>query len=160
MTGIRAQNASGIAILDLNYTYLPNGLPQSISSSVIETRNYTYDEIGQLTRATSPSSQQSWGYSPNGNLTWMDATPFTYGPAGKPAPHAVQSIANVSYTYDPNGNMLSSGTQTIDWDANNRPVRIGTSTFVYDADGNRVKKIEDGKTTYYLGCFPQNCLKL
>jgi RHS repeat-associated protein len=151
MTGIRAQNASGIPILDLNYSYLPNGLPQSISSSVIETRNYTYDEIGQLTRATSPSSQQSWSYSPNGNLTWMDATAFNYGPAGKPAPHAVQSIANVSYTYDPNGNMLSSGTQTIDWDVDNRPVRIGASTFVYDADGNRIKKTEDGKTTYYLG---------
>ena len=41
------------------------------------------------------------------------------------------------------------------WDAENRVQSISgnghTVTYAYDADGQRVKKVEDGQTTVYLG---------
>jgi RHS repeat-associated protein len=57
--------------------------------------------------------------------------------------------------------MFTRGTQTITWDVENRPVSVTsgnvTSTFVYDGDGNRVKKTEGGQTILYInGCYEKN----
>jgi len=49
--------------------------------------------------------------------------------------------------------MITHGNETITWDVENRPTAVGNSTFVYDGDGNRVKKIEDGQTTIYIGQY-------
>lgn len=44
--------------------------------------------------------------------------------------------------------------QTITWDVENRPVTItGGATFVYDGDGNRVKKTEGGQTILYINKY-------
>ena len=58
--------------------------------------------------------------------------------------------------------MVTRGSQTITWDAENRPVTVsenGTAiTFVYDGDGNRVKKFENGQTILYINkYFEVNC---
>ncbi len=51
-------------------------------------------------------------------------------------------------TYDANGNLLSDGARTYTYDAENRlaSVTSGSTTvqFAYDADGKRIKKVEDG----------------
>ncbi|MFC1964914.1 hypothetical protein ACFLWG_02795 [Chloroflexota bacterium] len=64
------------------------------------------------------------------------------------------AVGGTSYTYDNNGNMTVRGThggnQTITWDVENRTISITSvtvnTTFVYDGDGNRVKKTENGET--------------
>jgi len=75
-------------------------------------------------------------------------------------PHAATSIgANYSYTYDVNGNMLTrregAATYTQTWDEENRLKTVSgnghSATYTYDADGQRVKKVEDGQTTIYIG---------
>jgi len=66
-------------------------------------------------------------------------------------------MGTTSYSYDNNGNMTARGSQTIDWDFENRPVstsgRSGDATFVYDGDGNRVKKTEGGETVLYINRY-------
>ncbi|MBI2849753.1 MAG: RHS repeat-associated core domain-containing protein [Chloroflexi bacterium] len=56
-----------------------------------------------------------------------------------------------------NGNMKVRGSANITWDAENRPISIttanGTTTFVYDGDGNRVKQIVSGQATLYVNKY-------
>ncbi len=75
--------------------------------------------------------------------------------------HAVTSLASgETYTYDENGNMIErlEGGQIYyqTFDAENRLVSVTvggqTTQFVYDGDGNLVKKIKpDGSRTIYIG---------
>jgi RHS repeat-associated protein len=62
--------------------------------------------------------------------------------------YSVNGGSNSTLTYDLNGNMLSDGTNSYAWDAENRMIKItypGTnnfSSFVYDSLGRRVKIVE------------------
>ena len=52
----------------------------------------------------------------------------------------------------------STDNRTIEWDAENRPVSISVdgveiASFVYDGDGNRIKKTESGNTTVYINRY-------
>jgi YD repeat-containing protein len=67
-----------------------------------------------------------------------------------------------SYTYDLNGNMTGrhiadpATDYTLTYDAENRLVGVSgsiTATFTYDADGNRVKTVIGGTTTFYFGNY-------
>jgi phage gp45-like len=52
------------------------------------------------------------------------------------------------------GNMTTRGTQTITWDVENRVTAVtGGASFVYDGDGNRVKKTENGETILYVNKY-------
>ena len=57
-----------------------------------------------------------------------------------------------SLTYDPNGNMLSNGTDGYTWDARNRLVStlMGANSFQYDPFGRRVARTIAGTTTNFL----------
>jgi YD repeat-containing protein len=59
------------------------------------------------------------------------------------------------YGYDQAGNMTSRPDTTLAWDAENRLASVNqdgrVTTFVYDADGRRVKKETPWGTTYYIG---------
>jgi RHS repeat-associated protein len=75
--------------------------------------------------------------------------------------HAVTSLASgETYTYDENGNMIERHEGGLiyyqTFDAENRMVSVAvngqTTQFVYDGDGNLVKKIKpDGSSTIYIG---------
>ena len=70
-----------------------------------------------------------------------------------------------TYTYDANGNMLTGAGRTYTWNQENKPLTIvqgsTTTTFVYDGDGGRAKKIVGTTTTRYLSklyeCDNTNC---
>ena len=61
--------------------------------------------------------------------------------------------------YDASGNMSKRNEVVINYDYNNRPTSIGSTTFVYDFSGQRVKK----NSTIYIGklyeCTGGNCTK-
>ncbi len=69
----------------------------------------------------------------------------------------VSRLTNIPIPDDDNGNMTTRGSQTITWDAENRPVSMNVSgnvtAFVYDGDGNRVKKITGGATILYVNKY-------
>ncbi len=93
-------------------------------------------------------------YDPLGNITFMNGKSYSYT-SGRP--HAVTSAGSTSYTYDANGNMTARGNQTMTWDEENRLASITTggvnTVFVYDGDGNRVKKTEGDQTTLYINKY-------
>ena len=110
------------------------------------TESYTYNTIGNLLTKATGGTTRTYSY---------DDT----------QPHAVDSITNpsVSYTYDDNGNMNGGTART--WDEENRLASITkdgvTTDFVYDGDGNRVKKpvpyrdtgTEGGQTILYVNQY-------
>ncbi|MCP3996094.1 MAG: carbohydrate-binding protein, partial [bacterium] len=143
---------------------------------------FDYDDLDRLTRAYTTSTtsscvgtyllvgpspyDQNYGYDEIGNLTYRsDLGSYSY-PTNHDQPHAVTQIGtSYRFVYDDNGNMTSReapgiGEQGLDWTADNRLESIDeddgpTTTFVYDADGNRVLKIVDDGTdrigTVYIG---------
>ncbi|MBN9692809.1 MAG: hypothetical protein J0M24_21400 [Verrucomicrobia bacterium] len=100
------------------------------------TLGYTYDAVGnRLTRSG------GFGGLTNQTLTFdqrnqidSDATPNTFSPY-----------------FDLNGNLTAYGgsSYTYDW-ANRLSTGPGVSSILYDADGNRIKKVAGGTTTWYL----------
>ncbi len=85
----------------------------------------------------------------------------TYSYAGSPVAHAPANVNGSPLTYDANGNMTRGlNGKTMTYDGENRPLSVTyqgkTTTYVYGADGKRIKKIEQAGTaqqrqTLYLG---------
>lgn len=105
---------------------------------------YTYDTVGNMTSVT------------DGNATRT----YTYPPAGPNSvrPHAVTAVGEDTYGYDDDGRLTSrtvDGTPaTLDWDDSGALASVttpsATTSFVYDADGNRLIRRDPGTATLYL----------
>jgi YD repeat-containing protein len=56
------------------------------------------------------------------------------------------------YSYDAAGNMTGDGINTAAYDAENRLTQVssGTATYLYDSEGNRVRKNASGVSTEYV----------
>lgn len=105
--------------------------------------NYNYDAVGNFTLKSDYANQ--YNYAPN-------------------RPNAVASAAlingagTISFGYDDNGNMISSGSRTIDYNVFNKPVSIiagnNQTEFSYGADTKRYKKVVSDSsgtaTTLYI----------
>ncbi|MEM7128869.1 MAG: PKD domain-containing protein [Chloroflexota bacterium] len=111
-------------------------------------RSYTYDEIGNIT------SRTLLGTEPDASEA--DNLVQTYGYKPRDKPHAVRSVNDDTYDYDPNGNMRTRTedgiTYTQGWNTYNKLAQVSwqdangdsyTTRFVYDGDGNRLLRIED-----------------
>ncbi len=144
--------------------YAENNRPQSIlttRSGVTEPLldlAYEYTEGGNIKSIADP-------VTPSITSPGMTVS-YTYAPNDKP--HAVRSSSDGgSYSYDNNGNMTSDGVRTFTYDYDNRLQSVitsqGTTTFVYDGTGTRVKKIGlDGEYIYigkYYQCKDGTCIK-
>jgi RHS repeat-associated protein len=118
-----------------------------IQSENVLHRTYTHDFDGNITyiqRSDSlPLPQVYTGadnYSYAAGKDWIDGI--------NDGTHSYQ------YTYDPNGNIISDGRFTYQYNENNQLVKVSdTSTvlgeYTYNGKGQRVKKVADGRTTIY-----------
>ncbi|MEU7996182.1 hypothetical protein AB0B83_12710 [Micromonospora sp. NPDC049060] len=115
-------------------------------------RSWTYDSVGNRRTETVHTAV--------GNTT----TTYNYPADGAPKAHSLTSTTGGqvgSYTYDETGNTLtrpsgSSGTQTLTWDFEGHLDTVtdstGQTSFVYDANGNRlIRRDPAGKTLYLPG---------
>jgi RHS repeat-associated protein len=124
--------------------------------------NYTwgYDNGFRLTSeqiaTTAPTGTLSYGFddvanrtSRSGSLGSLGAQSFNYDQRDQIDNDATPTTA--STYFDANGNNTSyGGTFTYDW-ANRLLTQASPSvTLTYDADGNRIKKVAGGVTTWYL----------
>lgn len=137
-------------------------------------RSYDYDHVGRLIEARTASEArghlvgqggtqdgpyaQSYRYDQIGNMwyrvgwgggfnSWLEQSPSYVNNRLTTIPGT-----SVSMTYDAAGNLTRDGSQTYTYDATGQQTYAsGTGlTQGYDGDGLRIKKVEDGTTTYYL----------
>ncbi len=123
-------------------------------NSVNRTNVWKYDSLYRLTNETITASS-----GPTGSIT------NRYDAVGNRTNRlsSVSGITNQTFTfgtndwltsdvYDNNGNTRTNGANVYLYDAENRLTNFnsGTAVFVYDGDGNRVRKTVGGVTTYYL----------
>jgi RHS repeat-associated protein len=144
-----------------------NPLPEELDGA----NRYNYDSISRLAQDCQLTSDaicdeneiNTYGYdSVSGNLTINNDITLSYSPTTQP--HAATSATGGGvYTYDTNGNQITrivdNVSYTLTYDAENRLVKIHetdtnpevvTGQYIYDGDGNRIKTIAAGKTTYYI----------
>jgi RHS repeat-associated protein len=111
------------------------------------TSNYTYDPLYELTQVTqATNTTESYSYDSVGNrLSSLGVSPYTVNSSNE-----LTSTPSATYTYDANGNPLTSttgsNTITYTWDFENRlssvtlPGTAGTVSFKYDPFGRRIYK--------------------
>ncbi|MET8155035.1 RHS repeat-associated core domain-containing protein [Sphaerisporangium sp. NPDC005289] len=116
-------------------------------------QSFAYDRLGQRTKEVD--------HQTGGDLTKT----YTYAGPGKPRPHTLTSVAyqggerdgqSDAYAYDAAGNTTERGSgRTLEWDVEGSLAKSidpsGVSTYVYDADGERLIRRDPAATTLYLG---------
>jgi RHS repeat-associated protein len=120
------------------------------------TSNYTYDPLYELTQVTqATNTTESYSYDPVGNrLSSLGVSPYSVNPSNE-----LTSTPSATYTYDSNGNTLTSvagsNTTSYAWDFENRLTSVtlpgtgGTVTFKYDPFGRRIEKTSSAGTSIY-----------
>jgi RHS repeat-associated protein len=149
----------------------------SVANTANGNQTFAYDALNRLTSATGPYGALTYAYDQIGNMicnsqlsACSQSSPnYTYPASGPNSirPHAVSTAGSDSYVYDDYGNMISGGGRDIVYDPEHRPVSItaasGATSFVYDGNGKRVKKIVGSSTTVYIGnlyeCTGSACSK-
>jgi RHS repeat-associated protein len=121
--------------------------------------NYTYDALDRLATAagTGPNwFNQNYQYDRIGNITYKSeagasgSKTLTYTYDYPVRPHAVKSILTIRSIY-------TDSTINIVYNYDQKPISItggsGTTSFTYDGNGQRVKKVSPSETVYYFGEF-------
>jgi len=143
---------------DLAYHYDEVGNVTAVVDNIFTaSRIYTYDALNRLATAygyfgtAQDEKFCTYNYNSIGNIMNKCGVTFTYGDPMHPS--AVTAISSgKTYSYDPNGNMLTGGGRTFAWDIDNRVTSVsfgGTTAMEYDYTGARVKKDGASGTTLY-----------
>lgn len=151
-------------LLNLNYNYERNrNIHSKTFNHLFQTRDeYSYDELNRLINVSYSGfgdhrdGTRLFDYDEINNIVSKDNRTYTYDPNW---PYSVESDERFSYEYDDNGNTTAyfSGDdlyRKITYDAYNRVSAISDGgEYAYGAGEERIKKEEDGKTTYYFFKF-------
>ncbi|MEZ4510376.1 MAG: RHS repeat-associated core domain-containing protein [Chloroflexota bacterium] len=154
-------------------------LNTTASGVAADNQLFGYDDLSRLTSACTVVSGTTcgnsgpapytvtYGYNEIGNIMSFEGSSYDYNNVSwntnctapsQAMPHAVRKIGSQYFCYDANGNMTKrfdgTTTYTQNFDVENRLVSVvvgsSTTTFAYDASGQRVKTVEPGgKTTYF-----------
>ncbi|MBP6882460.1 MAG: VCBS repeat-containing protein [Candidatus Levybacteria bacterium] len=165
LSGITTMSSSQSANVQ-SLTYLFDGIGNLKSRSdstkgLIE--SFGYDGLNRLTSVTlNGATSLTMSYNEIGNLKYKsDVGSYSYGGLNS-GTHQVRSITGAlpnTYTYDLNGNRLTSNTGSVTYTSFDKAKVIkegtATSTLTYGADLNRIKQVEVkgalSTTTLYLG---------
>jgi RHS repeat-associated protein len=118
-------------------------------------RSYTYDELNRLKTMAAPGdpcSGLSWTYDIWGNRTHQTPTGGTCNQSQLTI-NTLNRIADTGFGYDAAGNLIAEPGKTYQWDAEGRLISINNGSvgsYVYDANGRRVRKTASGTTTEYV----------
>lgn len=165
LLGTEAASQGGQQIHRHTYKYNPVGnLEQKEDSVAFKSINYGYDELDRLTRVSGQAARETnISYAANGNIKYRSGVgTYSYGVGG-----AVESVVSAegkrnSYSYDANGNVITSATRRMEYTPNNRLAEVSSgfrkkSFFRYAPNGNRYfHDYYDGPhhvRTVYLGLY-------
>jgi YD repeat-containing protein len=158
-------------ILGIQYQYDTLGNRTQMITPENKTITYAYADARRLTSVTSDSRTYSMGYDDNGRRTSVaypnnTAAAYTYdnngnltrlrhmGPGGS-------TLDDINYTYDNVNNRLSRintssfgidavSPDAMNYDTANQLLNFNSITFNYDANGNRIQKIDGSTNTAYI----------
>lgn len=149
-------------IRDISYTYdVLNNVTSKSDYKQNITHSYTFDNLNRLSTSETIKEDEtsliSYEYDSIGNITLksdVSSENYVYLKA-----HQLQSVGNLSYTYDANGNTIkktkNSQTINIEYNSYNKPILIEDETnktqFFYAPNQSRYKKILNGNSTFYIG---------
>ncbi len=163
LTKISSLN-SQFSILNYNYTYDPAGniLSRIDSLRPNHSETYAYDALHRLTEfrrgvtnnsgvIPNPLRQVQYTLDALGNRTSVttNSTTTTYAHNNM---NAYTTVGNETMQYDGNGNMLSDGSHTYQYNYRNRIISVdngGTATYQYDALDRRIGKMTASDTIHY-----------
>ncbi len=161
---------TGSTLQNLTYTYDSVGnitkiIDKGFGTSA--TTTFVFDPLYRLTRASTTQALsnpylENYSYNSLGNLTSKSGV-GTYSYQGNTGalyanPHAPTTINGITYNYDRSGNLASTtgGVSNV-WDYKNLLLSTkngsATTTYTYDANGQRVSKNIGGVTTSYGSMF-------
>lgn len=136
-----------------------NGTLSSLNISdpfnTANTQNCTFnaDDLARISRVNCGTVWgQNFSYDPFGNIqktviSGDGGTSFTPTYVSSPSTNnRISSVNGTNATYDANGNSLNDTFRIYTWDAENRPVTIGSVNLVYDALG---RAVEQGTSSTY-----------
>jgi len=114
---------------------------------------YTYDALGRLKEAfagpgANPTWKLDWDYDRYGNRPNQNVRAGTPPGPQLTIDPKTNRITGTGYSYDAHGNMTADGLNSLTYDAENRTVSSSGSTYSYDGNGLRVKKISSATTVY------------
>src|SRR6266481_2074032 len=128
-------------------TFAPNGDTLAATDTANGNWTYTYDPFIRLvgSNKNSGAAVYSYAYDRFGNR-WQQNGPQTFLATftGNNQSTPANNNRMDGYSHDAAGNLLSDGTHSYTYDAENRLIKVDngtTATYTYDADGNRVQKV-------------------
>ena len=141
----------------VSYTHLDATTGQVTAEAQAMNQSFSYDEMGRLTGIVTPTATWTIGYDANGNRTGVTLNGTTSAYTTETTSNRLSSIANParSFAYDAAGNTLSDTgiAYTATYGLDNRLAtltRAGvTTTFNYDAFGQRVRKVTGASKPHF-----------
>jgi RHS repeat-associated protein len=130
--------------------YAPDNTIVAAWDSVNGNWSYAYDPFNRLGSASTNGQSYTYAYDRFGNR-WQQNGPHTMM-----LTFASDTNRMDGYSYDAAGNLLNDGRTTYTYDAENRIISSSnqqtgvSSTYVYNADGRRVRKTVAGVVTDFL----------
>jgi YD repeat-containing protein len=130
----------------------PNGNILNVTDTVNGTWTYAYDDFNRLSTAVATNGMGcSWDYDRYGNR-WHQ-NPFN-GSCTTPTFSFTGNNNRIDgYSYDAAGNLLNDRVHNYAYDAENRLIQVdggNTATYVYDAEGKRIRKTVAGSAVDFL----------
>ncbi len=139
-------NAAGELTEQLRYS-------DASETTLIGTTSYGYDYAGRTTSITDK----------NAGGTTIDSYNYTYNTAGLVATETSTLAPSATYTYDPDGQLLSDGVSSVTYDADGNRTNTGYATttgnelttdgtwnYSYDAAGNMTEKVNSSSGVIWL----------
>ncbi len=157
LQNVNIKTSTDLSSLNSTYTYDNVGNITEIDDAVddIWDQVFVYDDLNRLTAQTNTDfagGTASYTYNQIGNMMSKNGINYTYSSGT----HQVITAGSNSYTYDANGNMATSPDRTYTYDYEDRLSSISgdiSATYTYDGNGERVTKVENGITTYYINQY-------
>ena len=142
----------------LSYTYDENGNITSISKNGAVYESYTYDAKNQLASVTRGTDVWTYTYDANGNIQSVKKNgevEKSYGYTDSKWKDKLTSFNGSAITYDAIGNPLQyRNGMTFTWSNGRKLASVtqngATTTFTYDGEGNRIRKISGNTTIRYF----------
>jgi RHS repeat-associated protein len=144
-----------IASQSLTWNNVGNITSISATNGLSGTRNYTYDQINRLTARTTTGALNSthpaltWNLDAVGNRTSivLNGTTTTYS-LNSTQLNQYSTVGGSSLTWDTRGNLLTDGTRTLTYDADNRLATAAasgtTATYTYDFAHRLARRSQTG----------------